>query len=135
MDDMSPKGVVKLSDILGLQAKHDNISPDVENKLANISNVLRRYGSPLSPRTIMRTRQFISSITPLLKTNINEFKYLALEMAVLQFMLPSRISTSINKRLIDGLLQEVKEMPRLEECLVAYKDMYDNFIEDISVSF
>ena len=56
-------------------------------------------------------------------------------MAVLQFMLPSRISTSINKRLIDGLLQEVKEMPRLEECLVAYKDMYDNFIEDISVSF
>ena len=135
MDEMSPRGVVQLSDILGLQAKHDNISPDIENRLANISNVFRRYGSPLSPRTIERSRQFISSITPLLKTNINEFKYLALEMAVLQFMLPSRISTSINKRLIDGLLQEVKEMPKLEECLVAYKDMYDNFIEDISVSF
>ena len=135
LDDMSPRGVVQLSDILGLQAKHDNISPDIENRLANISNVFRRYGSPLSPRSIERSRKFISSITPLLKTNINEFKYLALEMAVLQFILPSRISTSINKRLIDGLLQEVKEMPKLEECLVAYKDMYDNFIEDISVSF
>ena len=56
-------------------------------------------------------------------------------MAVLQFMLPSRMATSINKRFIDGLLQEVKDMPKLEETLVAYKDMYDNFIEDISVSF
>ena len=135
MDGMSPKGVVKLSDILDLQSKHDNLNPDLENKLANIINVFRRYGSALSPRTIIKSRQFISSITPLLKTNITEFKYLALEMAVLQFMLPSRIATSINKRFIDGLLQEVKDMPKLEETLVAYKDMYDNFIEDISVSF
>lgn len=135
MDGMGPKGVVKLSDILDLQSKHDNLNPDLENKLANIINVFRRYGSPLSPRTIIKSRQFISSITPLLKTNITEFKYLALEMAVLQFMLPSRMATSINKRFIDGLLQEVKDMPKLEETLVAYKDMYDNFIEDISVSF
>ena len=135
MDGMGPKGVVKLSDILDLQSKHDNLNPDLENKLANIINVFRRYGSALSPRTIIKSRQFISSITPLLKTNITEFKYLALEMAVLQFMLPSRIATSINKRFIDGLLQEVKDMPKLEETLVAYKDMYDNFIEDISVSF
>lgn len=135
MDGMSPRGVVKLSDILDLQSKHDNLNPDLENKLANIINVFRRYGSALSPRTIIKSRQFISSITPLLKTNITEFKYLALEMAVLQFMLPSRIATSINKRFIDGLLQEVKDMPKLEETLVAYKDMYDNFIEDISVSF
>ncbi|WP_296255179.1 hypothetical protein [uncultured Ezakiella sp.] len=135
MDGMGPKGVVKLSDILDIQSKHDNLNPDLENKLANIINVFRRYGSPLSPRTIIKSRQFISSITPLLKTNITEFKYLALEMAVLQFMLPSRMATSINKRFIDGLLQEVKDMPKLEETLVAYKDMYDNFIEDISVSF
>lgn len=134
MDNIKPKGVIKMSDLMSFQIDAD-MSADYEAKLNSIINIFKRYDSPLSARTIQKTKRFITSINPIISSNAFESKYLPLELAVMQFMIAGRSANNPNKRLIESLIQESKNMPLLEENLTKYKDEYDKFIVDTSISF
>lgn len=133
-EEYGDRGVVSMDSIMEFGVKGD-ISSEVDAKLATFLSYFKRFGYRISGRTIEKTRNYIASTSELMYSNTIGSKFLPLELAIMQFIMPGKLIAGTSKRLIENLLSETKNMPLLEERLNKIKTRLENFAVESSVGF
>lgn len=133
-EEYENRGVVSMESILKFGTEGE-VSSELDSKLINILNCFKRFGFIISERTINKTKKYIASTTELMASNTIGLKYLPLELAVMQFIIPGKLICGTSKRLIENLLSETKNMPLLEERLNKIKTRLENFAVESSIGF
>ena len=125
--EFEDRGAVSYSDIMTFNEKK-SFSNDFEIKFNSLMSIFRKNGAYISSRSEEKARDYIESVQDMMDLTSPMQKFLPIELAISQFILPNLNLDKMNDRFFSGILNELKNMQLLEsrfKDIKATKDRID----------
>lgn len=125
--EFEDRGAVSYSDIMKFNEKK-SFSNDFEIKFNSLMSIFRKNGAYISSRSEEKARDYIESVQDMMDLTSPMQKFLPIELAISQFILPNLNLDKMNDRFFSGILNELKNMQLLEsrfKDIKATKDRID----------
>lgn len=132
-EEFEDKGAIRYSDLMRFRERV-GISNEYESKFNSLISIFKKSGQYISSRAIEKSICYMESSTDLMDLNCPNKKYLPIELAVLQFIVPTLDPEIMGERFVSMLANEIKTMPLLEEKLSEFKSKSkDNIFNEFNL--